>query len=95
MKKATAQTLKSGWMFNCSEVTRLVSESLDRKLPLSQRIGIRIHFLMCKLCPEMKKQMLFIREAMRSFSDENIIPDSDEFLSPEVRDRIKLALRQK
>ncbi len=83
------------WMFNCSEVTRLVSESLDRKLPLSQRMGIRIHFLMCNLCPEAKKQMLFIREAMRRFPVENITPESDGFLSPEARDRIKLALRQR
>jgi hypothetical protein len=83
------------WMFNCSEVTRLVSESLDRKLPLSQRMGIRIHLLMCNLCPEAKKQMLFIREAMRRFSVENVTPEPDRFLSPEARDRIKLALRQR
>ena len=83
------------WIFNCSEVTRLVSESLDRKLPLLQRMGIGIHLLMCKLCPEAKKQMLFIREAMRRFSVENVTLESDGFLSPEARDRINLALRQR
>ncbi|MFC1863963.1 zf-HC2 domain-containing protein, partial [Thermodesulfobacteriota bacterium] len=81
------------WMFNCREVTRLVSESLDRKLPLSQRIGVRIHLFMCKVCPEAKKQLLFIREAMRRLSAENMISESDGFLSPEARDRIKLALK--
>jgi hypothetical protein len=83
------------WMFNCKEVTRLVSESLDRKLPLLQRIGVRIHLLMCKLCPEAKKQMLFIREAMRRLSMENMPPESGGILSPEARDRIKSALIQK
>jgi hypothetical protein len=83
------------WIFNCREVTRLVSESLDRKLSLSQRIEMRIHFLMCKLCPEAKWQMLFIREAMRRFSLENVTLDSDGLLSPEARDRINLSLRQK
>ena len=82
-------------MFNCREVTRLVSESLDRKLPLSQRIGIRIHLFMCKLCPEVKKQMLFIREAMHLFTRESSPLESDVSLSTETRDRIKLALRQR
>jgi hypothetical protein len=83
------------WMFNCKEVTRRVSESLDRKLPLWQRIGIRMHFLMCKLCPEAKRQMLFIREATRRFSLENITTESDGLLSREARDRINLSLKQK
>ena len=80
------------WMFNCREVTRLVSESLDRKLPLSQRIGVRIHLFMCKLCPEAKRQMLFIREAMRLFSLESSPVGLDASLSPEVQDRIKHSL---
>jgi hypothetical protein len=81
-------------MFNCREVTRLVSESLDRKLPFFQRIGVRIHFLMCKLCPEAKKQMLFIRTAMRSLTLESSGLESEGSLSQETRDRMKLALRK-
>jgi len=50
---------------------------------------------MCKLCPEAKKQMLFIGEALRRFHSEDLIQASDRFLSPEARNRIKLALRQK
>ena len=83
------------WMFKCREVTRLVSESLDRKLPFSQRLGIRIHFFMCKLCPEAKKQMLFMGEALRRFHSEDMTQGSDRFLSPEARNKIKLALGQK
>lgn len=83
------------WMFKCSEVTRLVSESLDRKLPFSQRLGIRMHFLMCKLCPEVKKQMLFIKEAMGRFAAGNFSHLSGLSLSAEARDRIKLALNGK
>jgi len=50
---------------------------------------------MCKLCPEAKKQMLFIGDAMRRLHSEEPIQASDSFLSPEARNRIKLALRQK
>ena len=81
-------------MSNCREVTRLVSESLDRKLPLSQRIGVRFHLLMCNLCPEAKKQMLFIRETMRHLTLEHGAREPEVSLSPETRDRIKLALKQ-
>jgi hypothetical protein len=81
-------------MFNCREVTRLVSDSLDRKLPFFQRIGVRFHFLMCKLCPEAKKQMLFIRSAMHSLTLEGSALESEGSLSQEARDRMKLALRK-
>ena len=83
------------WMFNCREVTRLVSESLDRKLPLSERIGVRIHLLMCKLCPEAKKQMLFLREAARFFTFESSPMGLDASLSPAARVRIKRFLNKK
>jgi hypothetical protein len=79
-------------MFNCREVTRLVSESLDRKLPLSERIGVRIHLLMCKLCPEARRQMLLLREAARLFTLESGGVGLDASLSPEARDRIKRSL---
>jgi hypothetical protein len=49
---------------------------------------------MCRLCPEAKKQMLFIGEALRRFHSEEPIQSSERFLSPEARNRIKLALRQ-
>jgi hypothetical protein len=81
-------------MFNCREVTRLVSESLDRRLPLSERIGIRIHLFMCRLCPEAKKQMLLIREAMHLLSSESRALGVEGSLSPEARDRIKLSLKK-
>lgn len=61
-------------MLNCKEVTQLVSESLDRKLPFHQRLGIRIHLLMCKLCSRYERQLMFLRKASRAHKmhDENI-----------------------
>ena len=50
---------------------------------------------MCKLCPEAKKQMLFMGEALRRFHSEDMTQGSDRFLSPEARNKIKLALGQK
>ena len=79
----------SHWMHNCKEVTRMVSESMDRKLPLHQRMGIRVHLLMCKFCSRYKKQLLILREAMRL--QERYVEDTGSpiTLPPEARERIK------
>lgn len=34
-------------MPSCRDITALVSESMDRKLPLRQRMSIRVHLAMC------------------------------------------------
>ncbi len=77
------------WMGNCKTVTRMVSESLDRKLPLHQRMGIRIHLLMCKVCSRYRKQLLILREVMRL--QEKYVEDTkpSPTLRPEARERIR------
>ena len=80
-------------MLSCREVTRLVSESLDRELPLRQRMSTKMHLMMCKLCSRYSKQLAGLREAVRLHSmreeDMDIYPAS---LSSEARERIKQAL---
>jgi hypothetical protein len=83
------------WMFNCKEVTRMVSESMDRSLPFFQRMGIRFHLMMCKFCTRYRKQLLILREAIRlkSIHDEEIeLPIS---LPPEAKTRIRRLLVEK
>ena len=77
------------WMYSCKEVTQMVSESLDHKLPLVQRIGIRVHLLMCKFCSRYRKQLLILREAMRL--QERYIEDTKPLMTlpTEARERIK------
>ena len=78
-------------MYSCKEVTQMVSESLDHKLPLVQRIGIRIHLMMCKFCSRYRKQLQILREAMRL--QEKYLEETKPSLtlSPEARERIKLS----
>jgi hypothetical protein len=80
-------------MLSCREVTQLVSESLDRELPLRQRISTKLHLMMCKLCSRYKKQLAGLREAVRLHAmreeEMDIYPAS---LSSEARERIKQAL---
>ena len=82
------------WMFNCNEISKKVSESFDRSLPLYQRMMIRIHLMMCKYCSRFKKQLVIIREAIRS-EDENAAGlGGASGLSSDARDRIKRSLQE-
>jgi len=73
----------------CQDITRLVSESMDRTLPLTQRIKIRIHLGMCKYCARFEKQVHFLRNVCRKHEE---LPSATT-LSAQARDRIRHALR--
>jgi predicted anti-sigma-YlaC factor YlaD len=52
----------------CKDVTRLVSEGLDRELGFGERVALRVHFLMCKGCRTFEDQMARLRQAVRDLS---------------------------
>jgi len=76
-------------MDNCKKVTQWVSESLDRKLPFHQRMGMRIHLLMCKFCSRYHSQLISLRKSIRAHAmyDEESEPYLP--LPSEARERIK------
>ncbi len=81
-------------MRSCEEVTRLVSETLDRPLSLRLRLSISLHLFLCKYCRRFRRQVLFIREVLRHGGQHLDAQDLPVFasLSPEVRARIKQVL---
>ena len=54
---------------SCKEVTRLVSQGEDRELSLGERVTLRVHLAYCRGCRNMRKQMLFLRRAVRRLAD--------------------------
>jgi RNA polymerase subunit RPABC4/transcription elongation factor Spt4 len=83
----------SHWMFNCKEVSRRISESMDHNLPLYQRMLIWMHLLMCKYCARFRRQIIMLREVCRSYQlNENFL-DSTVILSPDARERIRKTLQ--
>jgi predicted anti-sigma-YlaC factor YlaD len=50
---------------NCREAGRLVSEGMDRELALMERIGLRIHLVICSACRAWRRQLTLIRTAIR------------------------------
>jgi hypothetical protein len=49
----------------CNETHRLVTEQLDRDLPLGERLRVRLHLIACTSCTRFNRQMQFLREAMK------------------------------
>jgi len=77
---------------SCREATRLQSAALDRKLPLRQRFGLRVHLLLCKWCRRYGEQITFLRNAAHEHADEMAEPIPQK-LPDEARERIKRRLR--
>ena len=77
---------------SCKTAARLQSEALDRKLPLRQRFGLRVHLLLCKWCRRYGKQVAFLRNAAREHPDRMAKPVPQK-LSDEARERIQQRLR--
>jgi hypothetical protein len=59
---------------SCREATRLVSQGLDRRLGLGERVALRLHLALCDGCTHFKRQMDFLRRALRGLPP----PDASE-----------------
>jgi hypothetical protein len=55
-------------ILSCKEAARLVSEGLDRRLGWGERAALRLHLALCKGCDNFRRQMAFLRRAMRGLS---------------------------
>jgi len=42
---------------SCSETARLLSESRDRRLSLRERLSLRVHTMMCRMCHIYQRQL--------------------------------------
>lgn len=53
---------------NCVQATRLMSESQDRELSVSERTVLRMHTWICSGCRTFSGQVGFLRQAMKGFA---------------------------
>lgn len=51
----------------CHEAHQLVIRAQDARLSVAERIGLRLHLLICRACAAFERQMEFLRAACRSF----------------------------
>ena len=61
--------MKAAYPFRrtCKEATALMVAREDRQLPWADRVGLRLHLLVCKACPTFERQMLTMRNAMKQW----------------------------
>jgi hypothetical protein len=74
-------------MLNCKQASHLVSQSMEAKLSFRQRLGLRVHLMMCDACTQFSRQLLVLREAISQLARKT---ENDETLklSDEARRRI-------
>src|SRR5437667_1155292 len=74
----------------CPDVIRILSLGMDKPLPLSTRIKLRIHYLMCSFCERYAKQLKYMRTVAREFP-EKVGEDSTATLPAPTKQRLKEA----
>jgi hypothetical protein len=96
LPKATRAMMRflARFMPACREVSRMVSDGMDRRLPLRRRLLIRMHVSMCVLCRRYEKQLHLVREGVGRYANPETHP-AGKVLSPAARARLKEALTRK
>jgi hypothetical protein len=66
----------------CKEVAALLVAREDRRLPLKERVALRIHMVICEACPKFERQMLLMRSSMQMWRNYTVSDDSFEPSNP-------------
>ena len=72
----------------CTEMVRILSQSMDEPMPLMMRIKKRVHFLICCWCQRYEEQLRYMRHTARHFP-EHADEASNAIFPPETKERIK------
>ena len=58
-------------LLSCKEVSRIVSQGLDRDLGFGERVRLRVHLAICDGCANFTKQLAFLRTAVQRLDSKN------------------------
>ena len=74
-------------MINCKQATQLVSNGIDQSLGLPQRMGLKLHLLICRYCRNYARHLHFIH---RIAGDLDLhIEHHEHTLPPQSRMKLK------
>jgi predicted anti-sigma-YlaC factor YlaD len=82
-------------MLTCKDASHLISQRLERPLGWRERMGLRLHLLMCQYCRRFERQMALLRTALRKLGERSEAEQQDIDLPPEARERIRQALAER
>ena len=80
------------WRATCKETTELASRAMDERLPLPERMAMRLHLAVCKNCARFAQ---LLHEMRRQFRIETAANDDTPGLAHEARQRIANELQKK
>jgi hypothetical protein len=56
-----------GLRLSCKEASRLISQGMERRLSLGERIALRLHVRICDACTRFTSQVKFLRRALQAY----------------------------
>jgi hypothetical protein len=80
-------------MLNCREATRLISQSMDARLPWHRRLAMRVHLLYCVWCRRYAAQLQFLRKATRELPPEALDATAQK-LSSEEKEKMRARIKE-
>jgi len=80
----------------CKQTVKVISESMERRLSLRERVTVKLHLWICLWCVWYLEHLQLMRDTIRSKASQepNLESSSLPPLSSEARERIKLSLSQ-
>ena len=79
-------------MLNCRDMTRLISDSMEQRISVRQRIEIWMHVLMCGLCRRFRADAISLRRRLRKLDAESVSAASRQRLPEECKQKICRAI---
>ncbi len=80
-------------MFSCKDVSGLLSLSFDKELSFGQKMRLKMHLRMCKLCARHKKQLSFIHDFLHNGLQDQHEALASKTLPTETKEQIKAKIR--
>ena len=53
----------------CRQVTRMISESHERSLDIQEKVGLKVHLVMCSRCRRFQRNCETLSKMMKEFRD--------------------------
>lgn len=63
-------------MLSCKEVTEICSLEMEEAIPFRQRLGLRVHLMMCSGCTNYRQHLGVIRQAMQTYAEGRALMDA-------------------
>lgn len=76
----------------CKEMTALMSQSMERRLTLRERVLLKLHLWVCAWCVWYLEQLQLLRTSLRARAEAAGVEYNGAALSSDARERIKSAL---